>query len=202
MRALATALLTPPLVFAITVLAGIDLLDRDPCEGRERKPGCAERETAGDRWSRDQRIKRADGTTGVTQMHEDRSFPAVEPTCEEAARNEGRWPAHECAEPDPVEIIRQVKFPKPGLALMEVDNYGNVIIPAHADALVTHDGVGTPEIAGMDIRGSRCARSVDYAMSQTDGPFSVICLPREYGLYERMNGRPAPGPDEPVAPEE
>lgn len=100
------------------------------------------------------------------------------------------------------DILDQVRFPKPGLALMEIDNYGNILLPVQADALVTHDGVGEPLITGMDLRGSRCARSVEHAMRATDGPFTVVCLPREYGLYERMNGRPAPSPDEQVTPEE
>lgn len=54
MRAIAATLFTPPLLALVGILAGIDLLGRDPCDGWERKPGCAERETAGDRWSRDQ----------------------------------------------------------------------------------------------------------------------------------------------------
>lgn len=85
-------------------------------------------------------------------------------------------------------ILRQVTFQREPIALMEVDPLGNVLIPVQADALVTHDGVGTPEVAGMDIRGTRCARSVEAIMNRTDGAFTVVCLPREYRLYNRMCG--------------
>lgn len=58
MRALFASLLTPPLLLAFALLGGIDLLDRDPCEGMKRGP-CVDRENAGDRWSRDQRDRAA-----------------------------------------------------------------------------------------------------------------------------------------------
>lgn len=90
-------------------------------------------------------------------------------------------------------ILEQVTFPKPPMALIEIDHLGNILIPAVADAVVTHDGVGDPAITGENIDGTRCARSVASALSRTDGPVTIVCLPREYGLYERMNGRPAPG---------
>lgn len=94
------------------------------------------------------------------------------------------------------DFLDSAPFPKPGLALIEVDPYGNILIPTVADAVVTDDGSGEPVIAGADIRGSRCARSVAAALDRTDGPVTIVCLPREYGLYERMNGRPAPGEPE------
>lgn len=95
-------------------------------------------------------------------------------------------------------ILNQVELPREPIALIEVDELGNVLIPVQADALITHDGgPDGPMVSGMDIRGSRCARSVDSAMARTDGPFTVVCLPREYGLYERMNGRQAPGEEVP-----
>lgn len=95
---------------------------------------------------------------------------------------------------DPGAIVEQVTFPKPDpIAMLEVDQLGNILLPVQADAVVTHDGgADGPMIAGHDIRGSRCAQSVFSAMARTDSEFTVICLPREYGLYERMHGRAAP----------
>jgi hypothetical protein len=95
-------------------------------------------------------------------------------------------------------------WPKKPLGLLEVDTYGNLLLPTVADATVTFDGAGEgePEVSGTDIHGSRCARSVFDVMERTDGPFTVVCLPREYGLYERIHGRPAPAEGEAVEPEE
>lgn len=97
------------------------------------------------------------------------------------------------------EILNQVQFPPPDPlgSLPEIDTLGNILLSVEADAVVTHDGgPDGPTVAGMDIRGSRCSRSVYSVMVRSpSGPWTVICLPREYGLYERMNGRPAPGYD-------
>ena len=90
-------------------------------------------------------------------------------------------------------ILNQVTFPTPDpLAILEIDTLGNILVPVVADAVVTDDGEGKPHVAGPDIRGSRCSQSVHAIMLRTDGPFTVVCLPREYGLYERLHGRPAP----------
>ena len=88
-------------------------------------------------------------------------------------------------------------FPQPKpLDSVEVDILGNILIPVQADALVTHDGgPDGPVIAGADIRGSRCSRSVESVMSRTSGEFTVVCLPREFGLYERIKGLPLPTAD-------
>lgn len=92
-------------------------------------------------------------------------------------------------------ILDQVEFPDADpLTALEIDPLGNVLMAVEADAVVTHDGGdGGPMVAGPDIRGSRCARSVHAVAKRSKGKaFTVVCLPREYGLYERMNGRPAP----------
>ena len=43
-------------------------------------------------------------------------------------------------------------------------------------------------VIGMDIRGSRCSRSVYSVMERSPaGPWTVICLPREFGLYDKLH---------------
>ena len=102
---------------------------------------------------------------------------------------------------EPGAVVDQVKFPKPDpIALLEVDQLWNILLPVQSDAVVTHDGdpESGPMIAGPDIRGSRCARSAYAASKRARGEsWTVVCLPREYGLYERMNGRPAPSGEGP-----
>lgn len=93
-------------------------------------------------------------------------------------------------------VLDQVQFPPPDPLhwMPEIDTLGNILLSVEADAVVTYDGgPDGPVIAGMDIRGSRCSRSVYSVMTRSAGPWTVICLPREFGLYERMNGRSPPG---------
>lgn len=102
---------------------------------------------------------------------------------------------------EPEAILDQVHFPPPEplSQILEIDILGNIIVAIEADAVVTHDGgPDGPIIAGMDIRGSRCSRSVFSVMARSAGPWTVICLPREFGLYERVNALPPlGGPVEP-----
>lgn len=88
-------------------------------------------------------------------------------------------------------ILDQVTFPpeNPLGWLPEIDELGNILLAVEVDAIVVHDGgTGGPEVVGMDIRGSRCSRSVYSVMARSPkGPWTVVCLPREFGLYEKLH---------------
>lgn len=136
--------------------AEADLLDRDPCGGWERMPGCAERETAGDRWSADQlRAKLA------------------EPSCEEKARNEGRMPGDECVEPeapaprDIAEDALRLVRPLDPIRILEVTEQGNLVIAGRAELLIIYcDDDKTAHIADL-TQGGRVVDTESPLATQT-----------------------------------
>ena len=106
--------------------------------------------------------------------------------------------------PTPIDasaILDQVRFSKPPIGPVEVDTRGNILVTEVSEYHVTFEP-GSPAEADAEKladealgAGTPCALSFREARQRTDGPFTLLCMPASFNLYNRLNPPiPTPAP--------